>query len=141
MDCKSTIQQIIELGHTDINEYSDEVRKHLETCSRCSSLLRKVSETMEEIEKSNPDYLPDFTESILAKTGYRRTQAEKSSIYERLIVPISSIAAIFIGVLLGIALTSGQSQETAEENIESEIFAMILTSSTEIIPDALIQND
>ncbi len=141
MDCKSTIQQIIELGHTDINEYSEEVKQHLDSCSTCLNLLREISETMEEIEQYNPEYRPDFTESVMANSGFRQIQPDRSSIYRRWIMPITSIAAIFIGVLIGLALTSDQIQENTDETVESEIFAMILSSNTEIIPDAFIQND
>ena len=141
MDCKSTIQQIIELGHTDINEYPDEVRQHLCTCSTCLGLLKEIAETMDKIEQSDPEYRPEFTEEVIAKSGYQRIRTERLPSYEKWLVPLTSIAAIFIGVVIGIALTTSSGQEPSENEIESEISAMILTNNAEMIPDVLIQID
>lgn len=141
MDCKSTIQQIIELGHTDINEYSEEVKQHLDSCSTCLNLLREISETMEEIEQYNPEHKPEFTERVITRYRYRSVQTETLSTYERWLVPLASIAAIFIGIVIGITLTDSPSQETSDYEIESEISAMILTNNAEVIPEVLIQID
>jgi len=133
MNCKEFKNKLCDYFDQNLDtDLKNQFNEHLKTCSECSLLFEKMSNTLSLL--NNPDRIPEqpYFYTQLKQKMENRLAGNVSLIHsiltKKVLQPVLYLASLIIAVYIGILIGSGSTEKTqyAEENKKDTSYIEVL---------------
>ena len=120
----------------ELNTGLDDFEGHVQECEICRSKLEAMRLVWERLGSLQvPEPIPHFYTRLRARIGYGRRKGIRRRI-ERLMVPVTIMAAVALGIIMGSIVGQNGAIEPTASSVEEELIESYQLNSFEDFPSS-----